>query len=151
VTGKFARAVAAAVGSVALAGSVGVPGVVAAGATSASSTSTASSGKASVEVGDNFFKPDALEVPVGTRVTWTNKGRILHNVRPVKGKWGTKSLTKGKKYSYTFKKPGEYRYYCSFHGSPSSGQRGVIVVTDVASTTATSNSAASTATTSPTR
>jgi len=145
VTGKFARAVAAAVGSVALAGSVGLPGVVPAGAT------TASSGKASVEVGDNFFKPDELEVPVGTKVTWTNKGRILHNVRPVKGKWGTKSLTKGKKYSYTFKKPGEYRYYCSFHGSPSSGQRGVIVVTDVASTTATSNSAASTATTSPTR
>jgi plastocyanin len=86
--------------------------------------------KAAIEVGDNFFKPAEVEVAAGTVVTWTNKGKILHNVVPVKGSaWGTKALTKGKSYSYRFKKPGRYAYYCSFHGSPNSGQRGVIVVT----------------------
>jgi plastocyanin len=88
-----------------------------------------SSGSSKVQVKDNFFQPDELEVTAGTKVTWTNKGKVLHNVHPVKGaKWGTKALVKGKSYSYTFKKPGAYAYYCTFHGSPSGGQRGTIVV-----------------------
>lgn len=85
--------------------------------------------KATVKVGDNYFKPDDITVVAGTKVVWKNEGKILHNVRPVKGSsFGTKSLPKGDRYSYTFKKPGEYAYFCSFHGSPTSGQRGVIVV-----------------------
>jgi plastocyanin len=88
------------------------------------------SGSSKVTVGDNYFKPVTLEVTAGTKVTWTNKGKILHNVTPSKKaqKFGTKSLPKGKSYSYTFTKPGTYAYYCSFHGSPGSGQRGTIVV-----------------------
>jgi len=122
---RFTRAVVATVSAAVLVAGIGLSGIGAAGAAAPAQTS----GKASVEVGDNFFKPVELEVAAGTKVTWTNKGKILHNVRPVKGdKWGTKALTKGKTYSYTFKKPGEYAYYCSFHGSPTGGQRGTIVV-----------------------
>ena len=65
----------------------------------------------------------------GTKVVWSNTGKILHNVTPDKGKaFGTKKLGTGSTYSYTFKKPGEYAYYCSFHGAPGSGQSGTIVV-----------------------
>ena len=98
-----------------------------------------SSGSSKVTVGDNYFKPEDLEVVAGTKVTWTNKGKILHNVTASKKKqkFGTRSLAKGKSYSYTFKKPGKYGYYCSFHGSPSSGQRGTIVVTPAPTPTTT--------------
>jgi plastocyanin len=108
-------------------------GVVLAGpsgsSASASIAAAPASGKVKIKVGDNFFKPDEVEIVAGTKVVWANKGKILHNVQPAKkAKWGTKSLVKGKTYSYKFKDPGTYAYYCSFHGSPTSGQRGVITV-----------------------
>jgi plastocyanin len=59
-------------------------------------------------------------------------------VRPNKGKkFGTNELPRGKSYSYTFKKPGTYAYYCTFHGSPGGGQHGTIVVTPAPTTTTT--------------
>ena len=69
-----------------------------------------SSGSSKVTVGDNFFEPDDVEVTAGTKVTWTNTGKILHSVTPNKGKaFGAKELPRGKSYSFTFKKPGTYR------------------------------------------
>jgi plastocyanin len=113
-------------------GAFGAFGALGAGAASAQSSS------AKVTVGDNFFKPEDLEVTAGTKVTWTNTGKILHNVQPNKGKkFGTKSLARGKSYSFTFKKPGTYAYYCSFHGSPGGGQHGTIVVKPAAAPTTT--------------
>lgn len=101
----------------------------------ATATTTApAAGRVRIEVGDNFFKPERVEVPAGTRVTWRNEGRILHNVVPVKGKaWGTRTLVAGKAYTYRFRKPGTYAYYCTLHGSPTSGQRGTVVVTAASS------------------
>ena len=124
---RFRQAVAVTVGAGALAlGVVGVTGVATAGAAAPAQ----SSGSGAVTVKDNFFQDDEITVTAGTKVTWTNKGNIIHNITPVKStpKFGTKALNKGKKYSFTFKKPGEYAYYCSFHGSPSGGQHGTIVV-----------------------
>lgn len=122
---RFSRAVAATIGATALVTGLGLSGI----GPAAAAAPAQSSGKATVEVGDNFFKPTELEVTAGTKVSWKNKGKILHNVKPVKGdKWGTKALTKGDTYTYRFKKPGTYAYYCTFHGSPTSGQRGTIVV-----------------------
>ena len=97
-----------------------------------------SSGSSKVTVGDNFFKPDDVEVTAGTKVTWKNTGKILHSVTPNKGKkFGAKELPRGKSYSYTFKKPGTYAYYCVFHGSPNRGQHGTIVVKAAPTTTTT--------------
>jgi plastocyanin len=131
-------ATAATVGALAL--GVGATSVGTAGASTAAQTS----GTAKVEVGDNFFKPQDLEVTAGTKVTWRNEGKVLHNVMPVKkGKWkGTSALTKGKSYSFRFKKPGTYKYYCTFHGSPTGGQHGSIVVTKAAPPTTTTTVAA---------
>ena len=120
ITRKAALVTSAA--TLAAASAFGAFGVAPAGAQSSSSSK--------VTVGDNYFKPEDLEVTAGTKVTWTNKGKILHNVtaNKKKPKFGTSSLSKGKSYSYTFKKPGTYAYYCSFHGAPGSGQHGTIVV-----------------------
>ena len=130
ITRKVTLAVSAVV--LAAAGAFGPFAPVSAGAQSSSSK---------VTVGDNYFKPEDLEVTAGTKVTWTNKGKILHSVTPDKGKkFGTKELSRGKSYSYTFKKPGTYAYYCTFHGSPGKGQHGTIVVSEAAaSTTATTS------------
>jgi plastocyanin len=96
-----------------------------------------SSGK--VTVGDNYFKPDDIEITAGTKVTWTNKGKILHSIKPNSGNmFGTKALASGKKYSYTFKTPGTYAYYCTFHGGPGRGQHGTIVVKAAPTTSTTS-------------
>jgi plastocyanin len=128
ITRKAALVVSAVV--LAAAGAVGAFGTLPAGAQS--------SGSGKVTVGDNYFKPDDLEVTAGTKVTWTNQGKILHSVTPNKGKrFGTKELSRGKSYSYKFKKPGTYAYYCTFHGSPGKGQHGTIVVTPAAESTTT--------------
>ena len=119
------RVIASAVSAVVIA----VPLAAGVAGAAGASTPSQSSGKAKVTVGDNFFKPQEIEVVAGTKVVWTNKGKILHNVNPDKGKaFGTKKLAAGSSYSFTFKKPGEYAYYCTFHGAPGSGQYGTIVV-----------------------
>jgi plastocyanin len=135
---RITRKVALVVSAVALAATTTV------GALGAAPASAQTSGSSKVTVGDNFYKPEDLEVTAGTKVTWTNKGKILHNVtaNKKKQKFGTSSLAKGKSYSYTFKKPGTYAYYCSFHGSPGSGQHGVIVVEPAPTPTTTTTAAA---------
>ena len=92
------------------------------------------SGKVPVAVGDNWFKPIDVTITAGSRIVWTNKGKILHSVKPDKGKpFKTKTLAVKGKYAVTFKKPGTYGYYCTFHGGPGTGQHGTITV--VADTT----------------
>ena len=121
---RFTRTIAATVGVAILALGVGLVGAGPASAAAPAQTS----GAATVAVGDNYFKPTDLEITAGTKVTWKNEGKILHNVTAVKGKFGTKALTKGSTYAYKFKKPGTYAYYCSFHGSSTGGQHGTITV-----------------------
>jgi len=82
-----------------------------------------------VDTGDNFYKPKTLTITAGSTVKWKNTGRSLHNVRPNKGKaFGTDRLSPGSSYKHTFADPGTYKYYCSFHGAPNSGQAGKIIV-----------------------
>lgn len=133
MTQRVPRTIAAAVSAACLALGVGLAAAPAGAAAKPTPTKQApTSGTTKIEVGDNFYDPKDLEVPAGTKVTWTNTGKILHNVVSAKArakvKFGTKALTRGKSYSYKFKKPGKYVYYCSFHGSPSGGQRGTITV-----------------------
>jgi len=142
LTAAFAAGVVAATLGATVPGPAGAQTSTTTTTTSAGTSSSSSSTRTRVEVGDNFYKPERIEVPVGTRVTWKNEGKILHNVVPVKGKaWGTRSLVTGKSYSYRFKKPGTYAYYCTFHGSPTSGQRGSVVVTAAASGATTTTTA----------
>jgi plastocyanin len=68
----------------------------------------------------NFsFEPKALTVAPGTEVTWFNGDEEPHNiVNADSGQprlFRSPGLDGGEKYSFTFDKPGTYRYICSIH------------------------------------
>jgi len=89
------------------------------GATTVSAPTTApdASSAATVEI-DNFnFKPRELTVKVGATVTWANHDDVPHTATG-KGKspeFDSKMLDTDDKFSFTFKKPGTYAYYCKVH------------------------------------
>jgi len=65
---------------------------------------------------DNFiFGPQAITVPVGTTVTWTNSDDIPHTAVSTDGVFKSKVMDTNEKFSYTFTKAGTYSYYCSVH------------------------------------
>jgi plastocyanin len=96
--------------------------VLGAGATPAARSSVPATQAAgqTIEIGDNFFMPAALSVTAGTTVTWIHTGKVAHNVLSLDLP-GIQSavLRPGDRYSYTFKTPGTFTYYCSFHAGMS--------------------------------
>jgi plastocyanin len=67
---------------------------------------------------DNFaFGPAAITVAAGTKVTWTNRDDEPHTVTSADDPKLFKSaaLDTGDSFSFTFDKPGTYRYFCSIH------------------------------------
>ena len=75
------------------------------------------------------FGPQAIEVKVGTTVTWTNEDSVEHNVETYEGapeEIKGKLLKQGESYSYTFEKAGTYNYFCNPHPN----MMGAVVVTE---------------------
>lgn len=66
------------------------------------------------------FAPKTLTIATGTRVVWQNRSSQPHTVtasgdRPYFSS-GVRTLIKpGHSWSFTFKKPGRYPYYCIVH------------------------------------
>ncbi len=81
---------------------------------------------------DNSFQPETAQVAAGTEVTFVNSGQNNHNVIPedADAEWrvDTEDFAPGDESTYTFEEPGEYRYYCSIHGTIDAGMPGVLVV-----------------------
>ena len=78
----------------------------------------------------NRFEPANVTVPAGTTVTW-NWASGFHDVTPGGNPAFTGSgspVSAPNSFSQTFNTPGTYLYFCTVHGSPSSGMRGTIVV-----------------------
>jgi plastocyanin len=67
------------------------------------------------------FAPEAITVPDGTTVTWTNNDNFTHNVRLLDDGGEVLDLPPGESVSFTFRGPGEHRYDCSFHPNDMSG------------------------------
>jgi plastocyanin len=66
------------------------------------------------------FVPKTLTVAAGTRVVWRNRSSQPHTVTSSGGhpsfSSGVRTLIKpGHSWSFTFKKPGRYPYYCIVH------------------------------------
>jgi plastocyanin len=76
-----------------------------------------------VAVRDNDFEPAAIEVPVGTTVTWRWDGDNAHNV--VGDDFESETQTSGT-FAHAFAAPGRYDYRCTLHG----GMRGEVVVAE---------------------
>lgn len=65
---------------------------------------------------DNFsFTPSTITVPVGTQVRWTNRDDIPHTVASEDKSFKSKALDTDDVFSFTFSKPGTYKYFCSLH------------------------------------
>lgn len=65
---------------------------------------------------DNFsFTPPMLTVQAGTKVTWTNRDDIPHNIVSSEQKFKSKPLDTDDNYSFTFTEPGMYQYFCGLH------------------------------------
>jgi plastocyanin len=67
---------------------------------------------------DNFaFAPATLTVAPGTKIVWDNKDAEPHTVMSADGGMTFKSpaLDTDDKFSFTFDKPGTYKYFCSIH------------------------------------
>ena len=104
---------------------------------SACNTSTTHSGPAShggptVALKSLMFMPAVLHVKAGTTVTWRNDEPITHTVTSGRvtgvdkmtglrsaqhpdGRFNATLKASGDTFSYTFKTPGSYPYYCDIH------------------------------------
>lgn len=65
-----------------------------------------------IEAGRSFtLSPKTLHVSVGTKVTWKSASLRAHRIISLTHSWKfSKSISQSKAASYTFKKPGTYRY-----------------------------------------
>ena len=116
----------------------------AAGCGGSSSSGPPSFGKKTVIVANNEYQPDTARITVGDTVVWAwATGSIGHNiistggttfpsygtpVMPGSGTVGTDIFNAPASYQYVFGAAGTYGYYCSTHGSPTTGMHGAIVV-----------------------
>jgi plastocyanin len=106
--------------------------------TNAESAATAPTSTTSVPAGpvinlsSLMFNPPTTTVKVGTTVTWRNDEPITHTVTSGRfqgvdkttglrssqdpdGRFSARLAGKGKTFSFTFTKPGNYTYYCDIH------------------------------------
>lgn len=95
----------------------------------ACSDSTEPGTNADVTVQDNSFNPNAVSVDVGATVTWEWTGSNPHDVTWVGANAPAASATQTTgTYQRTFNAAGTYDYYCTVHGTPTSGMRGSVTV-----------------------
>lgn len=84
-----------------------------------------------IHIKDNFYDPDAATIAPGATVRWVNDGRNPHTVTSsTAGQFDSGVLKPGRSFTRTFPKAGTYAYYCTLHGTPTSGQRGALGVGD---------------------
>lgn len=84
---------------------------------------------ATVEVRDNFFTPDALEIDVGDAVAWAviDGGHTVRSSDEVDGvplfelPAGSATLRSGELHDHVFAEPGAYAYYCEVHPGSMTG------------------------------
>lgn len=83
-------------------------------------------GASSVSIIDFAFEPAALNVSVGTTVTWVNDGQQPHTVDWEDDEPESPDLATGDEYERTFATAGTFNYVCGIHpqmtGSVTVGQ-----------------------------
>jgi plastocyanin len=86
-----------------------------AGALPSSPTATTTAARVSI---DNFvFDPKELVVTAGATVTWVNTDDVAHTVTSTAAPplFDSKTLRTNDKFSFEFKTPGVYDYFCRAH------------------------------------
>ena len=80
-----------------------------------------------VSVADDEFEPASKTVSVGASVSWQWTGTHQHNVTWVVASTNSATQTTGT-FMRTFATAGSYAYYCTIHGTATTGMHGTIVV-----------------------
>jgi plastocyanin len=63
-----------------------------------------------------FFVPASIQVPVGTKVTWSNKDYVAHTATSADGStFDTKTILPGTSLTLTLQHKGVFPYYCKIH------------------------------------
>jgi plastocyanin len=75
-------------------------------------------------LGKAAFMPDALTVPAGTTVTWTNTDSIPHTSTSDAKGWDSGIVGPGQQFTVSLQTPGTYSYHCTLHP----GMVGTVVV-----------------------
>ena len=83
----------------------------------AQSPQIAAAEPAAVTISNFAFGPALLTVAPGAKVTWLNRDEEPHTVVSADGGLTFKSpaLDTDDKFTFTFDKPGTYKYFCSIH------------------------------------
>jgi len=68
-----------------------------------------------VEINNFKYIPSTLSIKKDDTVTWTNKDDISHTATDRNLKFDSGILKPNETFSYTFKEPGIYNYYCTIH------------------------------------
>jgi plastocyanin/uncharacterized membrane protein YozB (DUF420 family) len=91
---------------------------------------TAAPSKVTVKLSNFQFTPKEVTIPAGATVEWVDEvGR--HTVEADDGSFKSDTLTANGKYEHLFDKPGQYPYFCTFHGDKHGvDMAGVINVTE---------------------
>ena len=73
-------------------------------------------GSTEVTIGDNFFNPSTVNVPLGGIVCWRNIGEVVHTATSDTGVFDSGPLQPGGlAYWFPFNSGGTYPYHCDFH------------------------------------
>ncbi len=100
--------------------------LIAAALATYAATAAAGAGDAAVVISGFAFAPAQVTVPVGSRVTWTNRDDTPHTVTSAATPrlFGSEALDTGAQFGRVFDKPGTYRYFCALHPK----MQGIVVV-----------------------
>lgn len=83
----------------------------------------------SVSVRDDFFEPMEITASAGATVTWTWEGNDQHNVTWVSANLPNSQTQSSGSHQVTLPSDGgQLDYYCTIHGTPTSGMRGSVSV-----------------------
>src|SRR5204863_3917384 len=67
---------------------------------------------------DNSFSSKTLNVPLGTKVVWSDEGQKPHTVTADDESFKSELLRNGANFEHTFDQLGTFLYYCELHGGP---------------------------------
>jgi plastocyanin len=68
-----------------------------------------------VAIADFAFTPQALTVPQGATVTWTNVDAVDHSIVATDQSFSSGALGRGAAFEFTFDTPGGHAYMCGIH------------------------------------
>jgi plastocyanin len=69
----------------------------------------------SVTIKNFDYSPMEMDIAAGTTVVWKNLDGEPHTIASVDGMFRSPALDQNDSYSFTFNRPGVFKYICSIH------------------------------------